>query len=90
MVQGEHSAILSTFIKLTFVRKIHVLSICEWPFYTDFIVWESPSGYKGLNTVCDHYNWMSARYFGNYGICANAADKRPSLAPSLRSTYLPN
>ena len=38
MVQGEHSAILSTFIKLPFVIKIFVLSIFEWPFYTEFIV----------------------------------------------------
>ena len=35
-----HSAILSTFIKLSFVIKIFVLSIFEWPFYTDFtVVW---------------------------------------------------
>ena len=33
--QGEHSAILLTFIiKLPFVIKIFVLSIFEWPFYT--------------------------------------------------------
>ena len=38
MLQGEHSAILSTFIKLTFVIKIFVLSIFEWPFYTGFTV----------------------------------------------------
>ena len=31
MLQGEHSAILSTFIKLLFVIKIFVLSIFEWP-----------------------------------------------------------
>ena len=35
---AEHSAILSTFIKLLFVIKILVLSIFEWPFYTGFIV----------------------------------------------------
>ena len=34
MLQGEHSAILLTFIKLLFVIKIFVLSIFEWPFYT--------------------------------------------------------
>ena len=34
MLQGEHSAILSTFIKLPFVIKIIVLSIFKWPFYT--------------------------------------------------------
>ena len=36
MLQGEHSAILSTFIKLPFVIKIFVLSIFKWPFYTGF------------------------------------------------------
>ena len=35
---SEHSAILSTFIKLPFVIKIFVLSIIEWPFYTGFTV----------------------------------------------------
>ena len=34
MLQGEHSAILLTFIKLLFVIKMFVLSIFEWPFYT--------------------------------------------------------
>ena len=36
MLQGEHSAILSTFIKLPFVMKIFVLSIFEWPLKTGF------------------------------------------------------
>ena len=31
MLEGGHSAILSTFIKLPFVIKIFVLSIFEWP-----------------------------------------------------------
>ena len=39
MLQGEHSAILSTFVKLQFVIKIFVLSIFEWPFYTGFTVY---------------------------------------------------
>ena len=34
MLQGEHSAILLTFLKLPFVIKIFVLSFYEWPFYT--------------------------------------------------------
>ena len=34
----EHSAIVLTFIKLPLVIKIFVLSIFEWPFYTDFTV----------------------------------------------------
>ena len=38
MLQGEHTAILLTFIKLPFVIKIFVLSILEWPFYTGFTV----------------------------------------------------
>ena len=37
-LEGEHSAILLTFIKLPFVIKIFVLSIFEWPFYTGFTV----------------------------------------------------
>ena len=36
IAEGEHSAILLTFIKLPFVIKIFVLSIFEWPFYTGF------------------------------------------------------
>ena len=35
MLQGEHSAIISTFIKPPFVIKIFVLSIFEWPLKTD-------------------------------------------------------
>ena len=31
MLEEEHSAILSSFIKLPNVIKIFVLSICEWP-----------------------------------------------------------
>ena len=38
MLLGEHSAILSTFIKLPFVIEIFILSIFEWPFYTGFPV----------------------------------------------------
>ena len=38
MLRREHSAILSTFIKLPVVIKTFVLSIFEWPFYTGFTV----------------------------------------------------
>ena len=41
MLQGEHSAILMTFIKLPCVIKIYVLSIFEWPLKTDFTVYSS-------------------------------------------------
>ena len=39
ILQGEHSAILSIIIKLSFVIKICIVSIFEWPFYTGFTVW---------------------------------------------------
>ena len=38
MLQGEHSAILSTFIKLLFSIKTFVLSIFKWPLKTGFTV----------------------------------------------------
>ena len=38
MLQGEHSARLSTFLKLPVVIKTFVLSIYEWPFYTGVTV----------------------------------------------------
>ena len=37
MLQGEHSAILLTLIKLPFVIKIFVGSIFEWPFAQVFL-----------------------------------------------------
>ena len=40
MLQGEHSAILPTFIKLPFAIKTFVLSIIEWPLKTGFTVCE--------------------------------------------------
>ena len=39
MLQGEHSTILLTVIKLPFVINIFVLSIFEWRFKTDFTVY---------------------------------------------------
>ena len=41
MLPLEHSAILSTFIKLPFVIKIFVLSIFECLFYTGFTILRS-------------------------------------------------
>ena len=38
MLQGEHSAILSTFIKLPFVIKTFVLLTFEWGLKTGFTV----------------------------------------------------
>ena len=42
MLQGEHSAVLLTFIKLPFAIWTFVLSIFEWPLYT------------GLTTALSH------------------------------------
>ena len=41
MLQGEHSAILFTFIKLPFAIKIFVLSSIEWLLKTGFTVQSS-------------------------------------------------
>ena len=48
MLQGEHSAIPLTFIRLPIVIKIFVLSIFEWPFYTGFTVYTQ---WTRLNTA---------------------------------------
>ena len=45
-MEKEHSAILSSFIKLTFVISIFVLTIFEWPFYKGFIVKSMENGQK--------------------------------------------
>ena len=58
MLQGEHSAILLTFIKLPFVIKIFVMSIFEWPFYTSFTV----EGFKLLeDTCCTMASWQLSK-----------------------------
>ena len=44
-MQGEHSAILSTFIKLPFIIKIFVLSIFEWPLKTDLMYSKATSSF---------------------------------------------
>ena len=51
MLQGEHSAILLTFIKLPFFIKIFVLSIFEWPLNTGFTVLPY---YHIVTNICYH------------------------------------
>ena len=51
MLGGEHSAILSDFIKLPIVIKLCVLSPFEWPFYTGFTV----SAFKTLESGLPHF-----------------------------------
>ena len=48
MLQGVHSAMLSTYIKLPFVIKTFVLSIFEWPFYTGFTMHQPMSSHQML------------------------------------------
>ena len=45
MLQREHSAILSTFIKLPAIIKTFVLSILERPFYTGFTIQSNLAGH---------------------------------------------
>ena len=56
MLQGEHSAILLTFIKLLFVIKIFVLSIFEWLFKTGFTVDISALMNEMTLSVNDNHN----------------------------------
>ena len=58
MLQWEHSAILSTFIKLPFVIKAFVLSIFDRPLKTGFTVMSiKPKGKpKGLPKICSRQN----------------------------------
>ena len=69
LLQGEHSAILLTFIKIPFVFKTFILSIFEWPLKTGeeragcfalfvFLVSREccvalPHDATGLSAVCD-------------------------------------
>ena len=63
MLQGEHSAILSTFIKLPFAIKTFILSIFEWSLKTGFTVvtnidqniWLSFLIYKYYQSLKRHY-----------------------------------
>ena len=57
MLQGEHSAILLTFIKLPFVIKIFVLSNFEWPLYTGFTVPTKSADYGLIRPV--HFIFIS-------------------------------
>ena len=64
MIQGEHSAILLTFIKLPFVIKIFVLSVFEWPLKTGFIVLKNeivknqPPLNKSMQVTHDAKSWF--------------------------------
>ena len=55
MLQGEHSAILSTFIKLQFVFEIFAFSTFARPFYTGFNVSEY---YYLIGWMAIQFWWM--------------------------------
>ena len=65
MLQGEHSAILLTFIKLPFVMKIFDLSIFEWPFYTDLtviiVLVDQQDSHMKITTLITGAQWLSGR-----------------------------
>ena len=79
MLQGEHSAIFSTFIKLPFVIKIFVLFIFEWQFYTGFTVLKRLAnasshflpiyGLKGALTRYGKVTWKSAHAWNLITLC---------------------
>ena len=62
MLQGEHSAILLTSIKLPFVNKVFVLSIFVLPFYTGF------TAHVNINCIytADFLHW--AQYYIKFGL----------------------
>ena len=53
MSKGQHSAILSTFIKLQFVFRTFVLSIFEWSLKTGFnvVVFSKLLGFKAYKMI---------------------------------------
>ena len=94
-LKREHSAILSTFIKLPFAIKIFVLSIFEWPFYTGFTVCilrclGFPNFFGQANIlVLSLYslqlsNVQTTRFTKNVGVCV----KRPvnQMQPTVMTT----
>ena len=66
MLLLEHSAILSTFIKLPFVIKIFVLPILKWPLYTGFTV--SGNGVNHYHTPQNVASNQSVYFTLNLGI----------------------
>ena len=73
MLSLEHSAILSTFIKLPFVNKIFILSIFEWPFKT---------GYTVLYKFSE--DWFKIDHVG--GVSMNDDEDSVLDAPMVNST----
>ena len=80
MLQGEHSAILPTFIRLPFVFKIFVMSIFEWPFYTGFTVYcFIPRHFEKCEVLCYTHLFKKLRSSVRPPVHASV---RPSVCPS--------
>ena len=62
MLQGEHSAILLTFIKLPFIAKIFVLSIFERQLYTGSNVLFTPNFIDFISKVHMLQKNVSSQY----------------------------
>ena len=75
MLQREHSAILSTFIKLPVVIKTFVLYIFEWPSYTGFTVISqygqvfAPLLFANFYRAETHDFLSACNYYANACIC---------------------
>ena len=83
MLQGEHSAILSTFIKLTFVIKIFVLSIFEWLFYT-----QKSFQYKNICKTYKLNNSYKQTSWQNCNVCRSHINV-PKHIYDASCTYVP-
>ena len=77
MLQGENSAIISTFIKLPFVFKTFVLSIFKWPLKTGFTVFLA----KGAQ-------WLSGKVLDLRPKGRGFQPHRHHCVVSLRKTHL--
>ena len=82
MRQGEHSAILSTFIKLAFVIKIFVLSIFEWLF-TQVLLYHSHSYSLMEEHVAVHFYPSHRLAQGISDLEFTQMDKKNSINPDL-------
>ena len=76
MLQGEHSAILSNFIKQPFGIKTFVLPILfQWSFYTGFTV-DISSTQKKQTTFSGQKNHGGIRVNFNFGTFSPILDKK--------------
>ena len=80
MLQWEHSAILSTFIKLPFANKTFVLSIFEWPLKTGFSVNNLQQKNPIFSSILHVLRLSLSELFGS------GAQKKDRLRPNLTIT----